>query len=116
VWWYIPVIPEIWRYRQEDCKFKASLGYIVKSCFRKKEYSTASLHTNILNELLMGKGKAPQKKQCWPHWASRLGRMEAECWKKEKGRGSSVSRLFKISNNLWVGKDLGSSSGLDCSD
>lgn len=30
VWWFMPVIPELGRPRQEDYEFKASLGYMVK--------------------------------------------------------------------------------------
>jgi hypothetical protein len=30
VWWYMPVIPELKRLRQEDYKFEGSLGYIAK--------------------------------------------------------------------------------------
>jgi hypothetical protein len=44
VWWHIPVIPALWRLKQEDCefkehlglydKFKVSLGYIGRPCFK----------------------------------------------------------------------------------
>jgi hypothetical protein len=30
-WWYMPVIPALWRLKQQDCKFKVSLGYIANS-------------------------------------------------------------------------------------
>jgi hypothetical protein len=36
-WWYIPVIPAPRRLRQEDCKFKVSLGYIVRPSLKKKK-------------------------------------------------------------------------------
>jgi hypothetical protein len=29
VWWWIPVIPALWSWRQEDREFKAILGYTV---------------------------------------------------------------------------------------
>jgi hypothetical protein len=34
-WWYMPVIPTFRRLREEDCEFKASLGYRVRSCLQK---------------------------------------------------------------------------------
>jgi hypothetical protein len=29
IWWYMLIIPTLRRLRQEDCEFKASLGYLV---------------------------------------------------------------------------------------
>lgn len=29
-------VPVLWKLRQKDCKFKASLSYISRSCFKKK--------------------------------------------------------------------------------
>jgi hypothetical protein len=34
--WHIPIIPALRRLMQEDSKFKANLGYIVRSCLKKK--------------------------------------------------------------------------------
>jgi hypothetical protein len=36
-WWYLAVIPALGRLRQKDCEFKASLGYIVRSCPKTKK-------------------------------------------------------------------------------
>jgi hypothetical protein len=36
VWWCIFVILALGRLRQEDVEFKANLGYIVRTCFKKK--------------------------------------------------------------------------------
>jgi hypothetical protein len=35
-WWYTPVIPELRKARQEDFKVKDSLGYIMRSCLKKR--------------------------------------------------------------------------------
>jgi hypothetical protein len=35
VWWGTPVIPALRRMRQEDGEFQASLGYVVRHCFKK---------------------------------------------------------------------------------
>jgi hypothetical protein len=39
VWWYTPVIPALRKLRQEDHKFKVSLGYIERPCLEKKRDS-----------------------------------------------------------------------------
>jgi hypothetical protein len=36
-WWHMPIIPALGRLKQEDHKFEASLGYIVRSCLKKKK-------------------------------------------------------------------------------
>ena len=36
VWWCTPVIPVLGRLRQEDCRFKASLGNLVRPHFKIK--------------------------------------------------------------------------------
>jgi hypothetical protein len=33
---YMPIIPAFRRLREEDHKFKANLGYIVRFCFKKR--------------------------------------------------------------------------------
>lgn len=30
-WWHRSIITALWKLRQEDCEFKANLGYIVKT-------------------------------------------------------------------------------------
>jgi hypothetical protein len=37
VWWYTHIIPALGRWRQEDHKFKANLGYIVRPCLKPKK-------------------------------------------------------------------------------
>jgi hypothetical protein len=33
----MPVIPAIWKLKQEEIEFKASLGYIVRYCLKNKK-------------------------------------------------------------------------------
>lgn len=35
VWLYMPIIPALWKLRQEDFKFKANLDYIAKAYLKK---------------------------------------------------------------------------------
>jgi hypothetical protein len=37
LWWYTPVIPALRRLKQEDYKFKASLGLTLRSYLKKKK-------------------------------------------------------------------------------
>jgi hypothetical protein len=34
VWWYSSIVPALWRQKLEDCKFKASLGYLMRLCHK----------------------------------------------------------------------------------
>jgi hypothetical protein len=35
-WWHKPIFPALWRLRQKDHEFKASLAVILKLCFKKE--------------------------------------------------------------------------------
>jgi hypothetical protein len=37
VWWHTPEFPALRRLRQEDSKFKASLGYTAKPCLKNQK-------------------------------------------------------------------------------
>jgi hypothetical protein len=37
VWWYMPVIPALRRWRQEDREFQTNLGYMARPYLKKKQ-------------------------------------------------------------------------------
>jgi hypothetical protein len=37
VWWYIPVVPALRRWRLKDNEFEARLNYIERSCLKKNQ-------------------------------------------------------------------------------
>jgi hypothetical protein len=41
----MPVIPPLERLRQEDCKFKASLGYIVRPFLQERKKKDSNIFT-----------------------------------------------------------------------
>jgi hypothetical protein len=44
MWGYIPIIPGLGRIRQENIEFEVSLGFIMKSCFKKtKDWRCSSV-------------------------------------------------------------------------
>jgi hypothetical protein len=45
-WWCTPVTSALGRLRQENCEFKASLGYIVRPCLQKKKKQKKQTHNN----------------------------------------------------------------------
>jgi hypothetical protein len=57
-WWLTPAIPAFGRQKQDDHKYKASLGYLVRSCHKKsKAKPNAVAH------------------RCNPNYAGGVGRM-----------------------------------------
>jgi hypothetical protein len=52
VWWYPPLIPVFERLRQEDCKFQARLGYIVRIHLKKKKKSHMHTQEEIVTLIL----------------------------------------------------------------
>lgn len=41
-WWHAPIIPTLWKPRQEDCEFEASLNCTAKSCISKQANKSRS--------------------------------------------------------------------------
>jgi hypothetical protein len=51
--WYKPVIPALRKLKQEDCKFKANLGNIGRSRFKKKKKKKGvTRHQWLMSEIL----------------------------------------------------------------
>jgi hypothetical protein len=42
-WWFTPVISTLGRWRQKDCKFQTSLGYVMRHCLLKKKKKKGKL-------------------------------------------------------------------------
>jgi hypothetical protein len=62
VWWYTPVTAVLWRLRQKDFEFQASLGYIAKEKKKKKQptKSWAKLAPYIEHNLIFLNDKSCQ--------------------------------------------------------
>jgi hypothetical protein len=47
VWWYIPIFSELGRLRQENCKFKFTLGYIVSTSLKTNKQAKNSTRISL---------------------------------------------------------------------
>jgi hypothetical protein len=59
VWWHTPVFTAVRKLRQEDHKFQASLGYIVRPYLKKSKKQTTINRTlrTLLPSLVIGRRK-----------------------------------------------------------
>jgi hypothetical protein len=60
MWWYTPVIPELWRLRLEDHEFETNVGYIVRFCLKKKKKKEEELKV-----VQPGENRSPQSPHCF---------------------------------------------------
>jgi hypothetical protein len=43
-WWHMLAIPVFGRLRQDDQEFQASLGYLIRTCLKKRRKKSMELH------------------------------------------------------------------------
>jgi hypothetical protein len=64
VWWYIPVIPTLGSCGKRDCKFWATLGYIVRSYHKtRRNEREKTIPFEISSEKRQKKGKIIRNKK-----------------------------------------------------